>query len=91
MRCLVTARCDSVRHLTENVPYYRNTEQYAYDGETFETLRETFNGLESGAAEAKSYTMTHLMIHASWGWNLSGDGEKSLMTVIDSLLEVEQR
>ena len=37
-------RCYSVRKLT-GTSQLRETEQYAYDGEAFERLRETFNGI----------------------------------------------
>ena len=60
----------------------KDTEQYAYDGETFETLRETFNGIVLSRRSE--------VVHDSfddprfWGWNLSG-GDRSLVMFIDGL------
>ncbi len=67
-----------------NIPI-KGTEQYAYDGETFETLRNTSHHT---LLERRSD-----VVHGSfddprfWGWNLSG-GDESLVMVIDGL-EIE--
>ena len=63
----------------------KGTEQYAYDSETFETLRNTSHHT---LLERRSE-----VVHDSfddprfWGWNLSG-GNRSLVMVIDGL-EIE--
>ena len=60
----------------------KGTEQYAYDGETFEELRETSHHIVLSRRSE--------VVHDSsddprfWGWNLSG-GEKSLVMLIDGL------
>ncbi len=67
-----------------NIPI-KGTEQYAYDGETFETLRNTSHHT---LLERRSE-----VVHDSfddprfWGWNLSG-GDRSLIMIIDGL-EIE--
>ena len=67
-----------------NIPI-KDTEQYAYDGETFETLRKTSHHT---LLERRSE-----VVHDSfddprfWGWNLSG-GDASLVMFIDGL-EIE--
>ena len=67
-----------------NIPI-KGTKQYAYDGETFETLRKTSHRT---LLERRSE-----VVHDSfddprfWGWNLSG-GDESLVMVIDGL-EIE--
>ncbi|MDE0323463.1 MAG: hypothetical protein OXN27_06025 [Candidatus Poribacteria bacterium] len=83
MRCVVTR--DAIQYEPDrNIPI-KGTEQYAYDGETFETLRETFNGI---VLSRRSEIAGGLSDDPRfWGWNLSG-GEQSLVMVIDEL-EVE--
>ena len=67
-----------------NIPI-KGTKQYAYDGETFETLRKTSHRT---LLERRSE-----VVHDSfddprfWGWNLSG-GDESLVMFIDGL-EIE--
>ena len=67
-----------------NIPI-KGTKQYAYDGETFETLRKTSHRT---LLERRSE-----VVHGSfddprfWGWNLSG-GDESLVMFIDGL-EIE--
>jgi len=80
MRCLVTK--DVIQYETDrNIPI-KGTEQYAYDGETFETLRETFNGLSlSRRSEIVDDPSDDPRF---WGWNLSGQ-DKSLVMLIDGL------
>ena len=80
MRCLVTR--DVIQYEPDrNIPI-TGTEQYAYDGETFERLRDTFNGIvlsrRSKIVDDRSNDPR------TWGWNLSG-GEKSLGMLIDEL------
>ena len=80
MRCLVTR--DVIQYETDrNIPL-KGTEQYAYDGETFERLRETFNGImlsrRSEIADDPSNDPRF------WGWNLSGQ-DQSLVILIDGL------
>ena len=67
-----------------NLPI-KGTEQYAYDGETFERLQETFNGIVLSRRSERSPDPSD--DPRFWGWNLSG-GEESLTIVIDRL-EVE--
>ena len=83
MRGVVTR--DAIQYEPDrNIPI-TGTEQYAYDGETFETLRETFNGI---VLSRRSEIAGDLSDDPRfWGWNLSG-GEQSLVMVIDEL-EVE--
>ena len=83
MRCVVTR--DAIQYDPDrNIPI-TGTQQYAYDGETFERLRDTFNGIvlsrRSKIVDDPSDDPRF------WGWNLSG-GEKSLIMLIDEL-EVE--
>ena len=83
MRCVVTR--DVIQYETDRNITIKGTEQYAYDGETFETLRETFNGIIlSRRSEIAGDLSTDPRF---WGWNLSG-GQQSLVTVIDGL-EIE--
>ena len=83
MRCVVTR--DAIQYEPDrNIPI-TGTEQYAYDGETFETLRETFNGIIlSRRSEIVDDPSNDPRF---WGWDLSG-GKESLVTLIDEL-EVE--
>ena len=80
MRCVVTR--DAIQYEPDrNIPI-TGTEQYAYDGETFETLRETFNGIMlSRRSEIVDDPSDDPRF---WGWNLSGR-EKSLVMLIDEL------
>ena len=83
MRCVVTR--DAIQYEPDrNIPI-TGTQQYAYDGETFERLRDTFNGtVLSRRSEIVDDPSDDPRF---WGWNLSG-GEKSLIMLIDEL-EVE--
>ena len=64
-----------------NIPI-TGTEQYAYDGETFETLRETSNGIMmSRRSEIVDDPSNDPRF---WGWDLSG-GKESLVMLIDGL------
>ena len=80
MRCLVTQ--DVIQYETDRNILLKGTEQYAYDGETFERLRETSNGMmmsrRSEIADDPSDDPR------AWGWNLSG-GDQSLVMLIDGL------
>ena len=80
MRCLVTQ--DVIQYETDrNIPL-KGTEQYAYDGETFERLRETFNGMSlSRRSEIVDDPSDDPRF---WGWNLSGQ-DRSLVMLIDGL------
>ena len=84
MRCVVTR--DVIQYEPDrNIPI-TGTEQYAYDGETFETLRETFNGIVlSRRSEIVDDPFDDPRF---WGWDLSGGGKESLVMLIDEL-EVE--
>ena len=83
MRCLVTK--DVIQYEADrNIPI-KGTEQYAYDGETFEKLRETPNGT---MLSRRSEIVDDLSNDPRfWGWNLGG-GDQSLVMLIDGL-EVE--
>ncbi len=80
MRCLVTK--DVIQYdPNRNIPI-KETEQYAYDGETFETLRETSRGL---LLERRSEIIgVPLNDPRFWGWNLRG-GDQSFVMLIDGL------
>ena len=80
MRCLVTR--DAIQYEPDrNIPI-TGTEQYAYDGETFERLRKTFNGIMlSRRSEIVDDSSDDPRF---WGWDLSG-GEDSLVMLIDGL------
>ena len=80
MRCLVTR--DAVQHDPDRKHLIKGTEQYAYDGETFERLRETFNGMSlSRRSEIVDDPSDDPRF---WGWDLTG-GEESLVMLIDGL------
>ena len=80
MRCVVTR--DAVQHDPDRKHLIKGTEQYAYDGETFERLRETFNGMSlSRRSEIVDDPSDDPRF---WGWNLSGRDE-SLVMFIDGL------
>ena len=57
------------------------TQQFAYNGETFEMLRETPNGTLLTRGGDNRYNTSH--DPRFWGWNLSG--EQPLTDLIDSL------
>ncbi len=80
MRCVVTR--DAIQYEPDrNIPI-TGTKQYAYDGETFETLRETFNGIMlSRRSEIVDDPSDDPRF---WGWDLSG-GKESLVMLIDGL------
>ena len=61
------------------------TKEFAYDGETFEDLRETPNGRRLTRGNDMRYNPSH--DPRFWGWNLSGD--EPLVELIDTL-NVEQ-
>ena len=83
MRCLVTR--DVIQYDPGRNISFKGTEQYAYDGETFETLRETSLGfLLERRSEIVGDTFNDPRF---WGWNLRGE-EQSLVMLIDGL-EVE--
>ena len=79
--------------ITENMTYYssdemdgdqhrsQSTTEFAYDGETFETLREDNNGPRLERRTDVAFASTD--DPRFWGWNLSGTTE-SLTDVIDS-------
>ena len=80
MRGVVTR--DAIQYEPDrNIPI-TDTEQYAYDGETFEKLRETSHHIVLSRRSE--------VVHDSsddprfWGWNLRG-GESSLVMFIDGL------
>ena len=80
IRGLVTQ--DAIQYDPDRNFPLKGTEQYAYDGETFEELRETSHHI---ALSRRSE-----VVHDSsddprfWGWNLRG-GESSLVMFIDGL------
>ena len=80
MRCVVTR--DAIQYEPDrNIPL-KGTKQYAYDGETFETLRETFNGfMLSRRSEIVDDPSDDPRF---WGWDLSG-GKESFVMLIDGL------
>ena len=83
MRCVVAR--DAIQYEPDrNIPL-KGTKQYAYDGETFETLRETSNGIMlSRRSEIVDDPSDDPRF---WGWNLRG-GDQSLVILIDGL-EIE--
>ena len=83
MRCIVTQ--DVIQYDPDRNTSFKGTEQYAYDGETFERLRETSNGLI--LSRRSKFVDDPFNDPRFWGWNLSG-GEKSLGMLIDEL-EIE--
>ena len=87
MRGLVTK--DVVQYEPDRNVELKGTEQYAYDGETFETLRETLNGPSLGR-RSEVVRDSH-NDPRTWGWDLNGGGEPLLM-LIDGLniLNVEE-
>ena len=80
MRCLVTR--DAIQYDPDrNIPI-TGTEQYAYDGETFEKLRETSTGIMlSRRSEIVDDPSNDPRF---WGWDLSS-GKDSLVMLIDGL------
>ncbi len=85
VRGLVTK--DVVQYDPDRNLEIKGTEQFAYDGETFETLEETFNGI---VLSRRSEIIRDTNDPRFWGWDLSG-GEGSLLMLIDGLnvLKVE--
>ena len=80
MRCLVTE--DTIQYEPDGNISFKGTEQYAYDGETFERLRETSNHIVlSRRSKIVDDTSNDPRF---WGWNLRG-GDQSLVMVIDGL------
>ena len=80
MRCVVTR--DVIQYEPDRNLPITGTKQYAYDGETFETLRETFNGMMmSRRSEIVDDPSDDPRF---WGWDLSG-GKESLVMIIDGL------
>ena len=80
MRWVVTE--DVIQYEPDGNIALKGTEQYAYDGETFERLWETFNGIVlSRSSKVVRDTFNDPRF---WGWNLSG-GEESLAMLIDGL------
>ena len=63
----------------------KKTEQFAYDGETFETLRETSRGLRLERRSEIVYDASN--DPRAWGWTF-GDAKTPFVMVID-MLEVE--
>ena len=80
MRCLVTR--DAIQYDPDrNIPI-TGTEQYAYDGETFEKLRETSHRtLLERRSEIVDDPSNDPRL---WGWDLSG-GKDSLTMLVDGL------
>ena len=80
MRWVVTQ--DVIQYEPDGNISFKGTEQYAYDGETFERLWETFNGIVlSRSSKVVEDTFNDPRF---WGWNLTGE-EGSLVMVIDGL------
>ena len=80
MRGVVTR--DVIQYETDRNISFKGTEQFAYDGETFETLRETSNGIVlSRRSEIVNDPSDDPRF---WGWDLSG-GKESLVMLIDGL------
>ena len=76
--------------VSENVTQYggelgetqrSGTQQFANNGETFETLRETLNGTKLTRGNNMVYNRSH--DPRFWGWNLSGDA--SLTNLVESI------
>ena len=76
--------------LTENITQYggrlgetqrSGTQEFAYNGETFEMLRDTLNGTKLTRGNNVVYNKSH--DPRFWGWNLSGD--EPLTAFIDSI------
>lgn len=76
--------------VTEDVLYYekngtskhrQSVREFAYDGETYETLRETPQGMQL-ERQSEPYTQPDLDPRF-WGWNLSGS--QDLVEMIDAL------
>ncbi len=76
---------DAVQYdIDRNFPI-KGTEQFAYDGETFETLRETSRGLLLEQRSEILYDTSN--DPRAWGWTF-GDARTSLVMMIDGI-EVE--
>ena len=77
---------DTVHYNTDRDVPIKGTEQYAYDGETFETLRETSRGLLLEQRSEIVYDPSN--DPRAWGWTF-GDAKTPFVMVIDSL-DVQQ-
>ena len=77
---------DTVHYNTDRDVPIKGTEQYAYDGETFETLRETSRGLLLEQRSKIVYDPSN--DPRAWGWTF-GDPKTPFVMVIDSL-DVQQ-
>ena len=80
MRWVVTE--DVIQYEPDGNIARKGTEQYAYDGETFERLWETFNDIIlSRSSKVVRDTFNDPRF---WGWNLRG-GDQSFVMLIDGL------
>ena len=77
---------DTVHYNTGRDVPINGTEQFAYDGETFETLRETSRGLLLEQRSEIVYDASN--DPRAWGWTF-GDAKTPFVMVIDSL-DVQQ-
>ncbi|RKU32937.1 hypothetical protein C6499_02305 [Candidatus Poribacteria bacterium] len=77
---------DTIHYTTDRDFPIKGTEQFAYDGETFETLRETSRGLSLERRSEIVYDTSN--DPRAWGWTF-GDAKTPFVMVIDSLVEVE--
>ena len=77
---------DAVQYDTDRDFPIKGTEQFAYDGETFETLRETSRGLLLERRSDIVYDTSN--DPRAWGWTF-GDARTSWVMMIDSL-DVQQ-
>ena len=71
VRAIVTE--DLTQYDLEMTRTIQRTRQYAYDGETFETLRDTQRGPLMGRESEVQYTPSH--DPRFWGWDLSANQE----------------
>ena len=76
---------DTIHYTTDRDFPIKGTKQFAYDGETFETLRETSRGLLLEQRSEIVYDTSN--DPRAWGWTF-GDAKTPFVMVIDSL-EVE--
>ncbi|RKU17538.1 hypothetical protein C6503_10815 [Candidatus Poribacteria bacterium] len=83
VRGIVTA--DAVQYDIDRDFPIKGTKQFAYDGETFETLRETSRGLSLEQRSEIVYDTSN--DPRAWGWTF-GDARTSLVMMIDGI-EVE--
>ena len=77
---------DAVQYGIDRDFSIKGTEQFAYDGETFETLRETSRGLSLERRSDIVYDASN--DPRAWGWTF-GDARTPLVMMIDSL-DVQQ-